>query len=428
MKRVEGTPWSKVLSSKSLAENLEILMKVADAIAFAHARGVMHRDIKPENTMLGDFGEVLVMDWGLALSTAAFRKAGSISQTSSMGGTPAYMAPEMAAGPLERIGPASDIYLLGAVLFEIITGRQPHTGKNVMKCLLAAAHNEIVPVEQSGRVDFDCAAGHGHQPGRSLCQRARLSDRDSRVPIAFGKHRVGGPGRGRPGSGRKHGRLPDFFPRDVRFSGVDRPVGRQRAARRRAFRPSALAYARQALAKADYDLGLSLLDANNPEHACAAPRAGRGPARARCTSATLEERQADRRLVGGGHGDRRDRGLSGHQSREGPRADGRRRGHRAARHRRGGRRPGPPVRARSANNRPNWRSGPPKRRGNRPKRPGNRPSARKSPPNRRGWPKRKPGAIAILRSRLGTLHSRLGILRSRLKIARSTSPMWLASV
>ncbi len=152
MKRVEGTPWSKVIANKGLSENLEILMKVADAVGFAHARGVMHRDIKPENTMLGEFGEVLVMDWGLALSTAAFRKAASISQTSSMGGTPAYMAPEMASGPLERIGPASDIYLLGAVLFEIVTGKQPHTGASVMKCLLAAAQNQIVPVPQTGEL------------------------------------------------------------------------------------------------------------------------------------------------------------------------------------------------------------------------------------------------------------------------------------
>ncbi len=152
MKRVQGTPWMSVIEQKSLAENLEILMKVADAVAFAHSRGVIHRDIKPENVMLGDFGEVLVMDWGLAMSTAAFRKADSITQTSSMGGTPAYMAPEMATGPIDRIGPASDIYLLGAILYEIITGKPPHTGKNVMNCLFAAAQNEIQPTEHSGEL------------------------------------------------------------------------------------------------------------------------------------------------------------------------------------------------------------------------------------------------------------------------------------
>ena len=76
MKRVEGTPWSKAIGERSQQENVEILLKVCDAVAFAHARGVVHRDLKPENVMLGEFGEVLVMDWGLAYSTADFRKVG----------------------------------------------------------------------------------------------------------------------------------------------------------------------------------------------------------------------------------------------------------------------------------------------------------------------------------------------------------------
>ena len=78
MKRVIGTPWSKVLSDKSLDENLDILLRAADAVGFAHTRGVVHRDIKPENIMLGDFGVVMVMDWGLALPTEQFEKIDSI--------------------------------------------------------------------------------------------------------------------------------------------------------------------------------------------------------------------------------------------------------------------------------------------------------------------------------------------------------------
>lgn len=152
MKKVEGRPWLKTIRKNSVAENLNILMKVADAVAFAHSRSVVHRDLKPENVMLGEFGEVLVMDWGLAQSTSGFRKSDTIITTSSMGGTPAYMAPEMATGPVEKISPLSDVYLLGAILYEILTGRPPHTGKTAMKCLMAAAKNEIVPTEKKGEL------------------------------------------------------------------------------------------------------------------------------------------------------------------------------------------------------------------------------------------------------------------------------------
>ena len=152
MKRVQGTPWMKVIRQKTLEENLDILMKVADAVAFAHSRGVVHRDLKPENVMLGEFGEVLVMDWGLALLAPRFRHLGSISQSGGMGGTPAYMAPEMASGPIERIGMPSDIYLLGAIMFEILTGKPPHAGKDVMSCLYAVARNDIEPTEKSGEL------------------------------------------------------------------------------------------------------------------------------------------------------------------------------------------------------------------------------------------------------------------------------------
>lgn len=152
MKRVRGTPWDKVLNQKQLDENLSILLRVADAVAFAHAGGVIHRDLKPENVMLGDYGEVLVMDWGLARITPEFAHVDAIFQPDNLGGTPAYMAPEMARGPVESINKTSDIYLLGAILYEIIGGQPPHSGRDVMQCLMAASQNRIDPIRYDGEL------------------------------------------------------------------------------------------------------------------------------------------------------------------------------------------------------------------------------------------------------------------------------------
>ena len=110
MKEVRGTPWHKAIVGKSLEENLEILLKVSDAVAYAHSKGVVHRDLKPENVMLGDYGEVLVMDWGLAISVSAEGKAERLMKAADAAGTPAYLAPEMALGEGDRIGPASAVY------------------------------------------------------------------------------------------------------------------------------------------------------------------------------------------------------------------------------------------------------------------------------------------------------------------------------
>ncbi len=147
MKEVRGTPWTKSIGTNSEAENLDILLRVADAIGFAHARGVVHRDLKPDNIMIGEFGEVLVMDWGLALPTPEFRKPSVIRQ-SGPAGTPQYMAPEMATGDVEQIGPHSDVYLLGGLLFRCLVGKSPHAGSNARQCVEAAIRNEIVPTDR----------------------------------------------------------------------------------------------------------------------------------------------------------------------------------------------------------------------------------------------------------------------------------------
>ncbi len=265
MKRVQGTPWMDVVHEKSLHENIEILMKVADAMAFAHSRGVIHRDLKPENVMLGGYGEVLVMDWGLAIATSQARQAGGLKPSTSMGGTPAYMAPEMAAGPFERISMLSDVYLLGAMLYEVVTGRPPHTGKDVMKCLFAAAKNDIQPTEHEGElIDIARKAMATNPKDRygSVLEfqeaiRQYLAHSES---IALST---------RAAEDLEQARKSDDYRDYARaLFGFQEAValweGNARA--RSGVLEASLVYAQCAMNKGDYDLGAGLLDASEPDH------------------------------------------------------------------------------------------------------------------------------------------------------------------
>ncbi len=141
MKLVQGRVWGACLHQLTESENLEILIKVCDGIAFAHAKGVIHGDLKPDNIMLGEFGEVLVMDWGLATRVEEIRRRGPEERFVS--GTPAYLAPEMARADHTSIGFASDVYLLGGCLFEILTRETPHLGGDIRECLDLAIANRL---------------------------------------------------------------------------------------------------------------------------------------------------------------------------------------------------------------------------------------------------------------------------------------------
>jgi WD40 repeat protein/serine/threonine protein kinase/tetratricopeptide (TPR) repeat protein len=143
MKNIQGQAWDDSIGNLSLDENLDILINVCDAIAFAHTQGVIHRDLKPQNIMTAGFGEVLVLDWGLAV------QSGPDGYTeSSPAGTPAYMAPEMVNPPF-RVGLHCDIYLLGGILFRILTGGSPHVGKSARESLEAASSNEIASYDEA---------------------------------------------------------------------------------------------------------------------------------------------------------------------------------------------------------------------------------------------------------------------------------------
>jgi WD40 repeat protein/serine/threonine protein kinase len=157
MKQVEGVEWKDRLPQLSLTENLDILLRVCDAVAFGHARFIIHRDLKPANVMLGSYGEVLVMDWGLAMPTSEHPQRSTFPDA-QRGGTPHYMAPEMTGKPMSDVDHRCDVYLLGAILFEIITGKAPHVldsppanrREHVNACLAAVAENYIAPTDVTG--------------------------------------------------------------------------------------------------------------------------------------------------------------------------------------------------------------------------------------------------------------------------------------
>lgn len=158
MKRIEGTTLATLLHDPShsawsragddrLGFVLRAFRGVCDALSYAHARGVLHRDVKPENVMLGAFGEVYLLDWGVAV-----RFSDRLSDEAIVG-TPVYMAPEMLRPGTEGLDERTDVYLVGAMLHEYLVGAPPHHGRNMHEVLVSVARSlpraypESVPPE-----------------------------------------------------------------------------------------------------------------------------------------------------------------------------------------------------------------------------------------------------------------------------------------
>jgi serine/threonine-protein kinase len=120
MKLVRGERFDRWARGQPLRARLRLFQRVCEAVAFAHARGVLHRDLKPENVMVGEFGEALVMDWGLARALD-----GGDAAAVGASGTPEYMAPEQVAGG--RLDERTDVYGLGAILGVLIGLDAPPT-------------------------------------------------------------------------------------------------------------------------------------------------------------------------------------------------------------------------------------------------------------------------------------------------------------
>ncbi|MGE0430775.1 MAG: tetratricopeptide repeat protein [Planctomycetota bacterium] len=169
MKRVQGETLADIAAARRAQRGaagldalqrdhiLEYFLKVCDAMAYVHARGVIHRDLKPANVMVGEFGEVLVMDWGLARPIGA-AETGRVVRTDRRGddnrdltldgtvvGTPGYMPPEQADGRLDEMDARADVFALGAILYSLLTGEVPYTGRNVNEVLVKAARHELTP-------------------------------------------------------------------------------------------------------------------------------------------------------------------------------------------------------------------------------------------------------------------------------------------
>ncbi len=177
MKRVEGVGWNVLLaepdhafwSRNEIAEDdrllyhVDVLRRVAHAATLAHSRGIVHRDIKPENVMLGDFGEVYLVDWGIAARVGTH-------VGDKLAGTPYYLAPEMLGGTVDA---QTDVFLLGATLHEILTGQPPHQGATLTQVLFSAFTS--APPEYGPEVPEELAA---------LATQAMARDKDARPSSA----------------------------------------------------------------------------------------------------------------------------------------------------------------------------------------------------------------------------------------------------
>ncbi len=158
MKKVSGKTWREIMNedATTIDEHVAILLKVCDAMGFAHGRGILHRDLKPENVMVGEHGEVLVMDWGCAIHLGPVSPHPDVPvlhNLVSISGTPAYMSPEQARGDHAACGTWSDVYQLGAVLYRILTGGPPRNGNDVQLIIAATIRGAPIadPTASSGK-------------------------------------------------------------------------------------------------------------------------------------------------------------------------------------------------------------------------------------------------------------------------------------
>ncbi len=181
--------------ARGLRRLLNAFVSVCHAVAYAHFRGVVHRDLKPENVVLGDFGQVVLLDWGLAKllhedGVEATRNSGDVviraeetlaTMAGAVMGTPAYMAPEQAGGRGDLIDERTDVYGLGAILFEILTGEAPHAGSDttdLIEKIMEGETRRARDVEASAppALDAICRKALRSSPSRRYARASELAD------------------------------------------------------------------------------------------------------------------------------------------------------------------------------------------------------------------------------------------------------------
>ncbi len=188
MRKVQGVTLQEALARPEQWSGRRLLtafVQVCRTVAFAHDRGVLHRDLKPENVMLGDFGEVLVLDWGIALRLGGTDPEGpagapvpALTMEGASIGTPGWMSPEQARGERAELDGRSDVFSLGAMLFALLTGEPPYAGGTAPELLYKTVTVPIDdPRERSPERSIEPALAE-------LCVRALAIDRDARVASA----------------------------------------------------------------------------------------------------------------------------------------------------------------------------------------------------------------------------------------------------
>ncbi len=203
MKRVGGRSMSALFKALEAGEEelvaewdqhrlLQAFAQICMAVDYAHSKGVIHRDLKPDNVMIGDFAEVLVMDWGIAKLEGAAKVdsesaklrlselQGELTVDGSVVGTPGYMAPEQAAG--QPIDARADVWALGAILYRMLTGQLTHRGETAFAVLVATCSADVVHPRER------CPERNIPEDLADICARALCRDPEARYPSARALH------------------------------------------------------------------------------------------------------------------------------------------------------------------------------------------------------------------------------------------------